>query len=137
MADFEKVGLLTFRDGRILMCRKDHFTSKLILPGGRIEADETLLECLQREIGEELGEVRPVNISPVGVYEDIAHADDPTVKKSLKLHLFQGDLVGEPTPMSEIAALVWFGPDSNTDDLTPIFINKILPDLRQRGLIGW
>ena len=34
MADYDKVGLLTVRDGRILLCRKRHSTSLLILPGG-------------------------------------------------------------------------------------------------------
>jgi len=33
MADYDKVGLLTVRNGRILLCRKKHTTSALILPG--------------------------------------------------------------------------------------------------------
>ena len=55
MADYDKVGLLVVRDGRILLCRKKHTTSLLILPGGCREAGESSAGCLLREIHEELG----------------------------------------------------------------------------------
>jgi len=137
MADFNKIGLLTLRDGRILMCRKNHFTSRLILPGGCVEKGESSLECLNRELTEELGEVTATAIQPIGIYEDLAHADDPGVRKTLRLELYGGTLTGEPQPHNEIVELVWFGPESDRDDLTPIFRNKILPDLIARGLLPW
>ena len=46
-ADFEKAGLLTVREGRVLLCRKKHTTSLLILPGGVKEAGETAEDCLR------------------------------------------------------------------------------------------
>ncbi len=138
MADFNKVGFLAFDDAqRILMCRKDHFTSRLILPGGRIEGDETDDECLRRELAEELGEVTPLEVSFVGVYRDMAHSDDPSVKKTLELRLYRGILRGKPSPRSEITELVWFGKDSDPGELTPIFSNHILPDLQRRGIVAW
>ena len=56
MADYDKVGLLAVRDGRILLCRKKHTTSALILPGGCREPGESSLDCLTRELREELDE---------------------------------------------------------------------------------
>jgi ADP-ribose pyrophosphatase YjhB (NUDIX family) len=53
--DFDKVGLLAVRDGKILLCRKKHTTSLLILPGGCREAGESATDCLSRELREELG----------------------------------------------------------------------------------
>lgn len=135
MADFHKVGLLTFRGDRFLLCRKNHFTSRLILPGGRVEPGETELQCLERELREELGEVTVSSPELIGRYEDIAHSDDPSIVKTLSLTLYGGDLEGEPAPHAEIVELVWFGRDSNHEELTPIFTNKILPDLTARGLL--
>lgn len=137
MADFNKIGLLVICEGRILMCRKDHFTSKLILPGGRIEPGESAQQCLVRELREELGEVTPAEVEFVGSYADIAASDDPSIIKTLEIQLYRGRLVGTPVPSAEIVELVWFGPDSDKEELSPIMVNKILPDLRHRGLINW
>ena len=137
MADFNKVGVLILRGNRLLLCRKNRDTSKLILPGGRIEAGESDLECLARELREELGEVALRNVEYVGTYEDRAALDDPAVLKTLRIALYRGDLVGEPTPASEITGLVWFGPESDVAELTPIFVNRILPDLLTRGILPW
>ncbi len=137
MADIEKVGMLISRDNRILLCRKNRATSKLILPGGRIEPGERPLECLRREIEEELGAVTVTELFPIGTYEDIAHFDDPAVQKTLRIQLYGGDLIGDPVPSNEIVELIWFGPTSDLSTLTPIFTRKILPDLMTRGILNW
>lgn len=137
MADYNKIGLITLRDGRLLLCRKKHTTSLLILPGGVMEPGETPMECLAREIREELGEVTLEKPEFLGVYEDRAHSDDPSVKKTLRMELYSGRLVGEPVASSEIKELVWFGSDSDPGQLTPILIHKILPDLVRRRLLPW
>lgn len=137
MADINKVGALILRDDRILLCRKDRDTSKLILPGGRVEPGESDAECLSRELREELGDVALDRPEYLGTYEDRAALDDPTAVKTLRLTLYRGDLRGTPTPSSEISELVWFGPHSDRTQLTPVFINWILPDLLARGILLW
>jgi len=137
VADFNKVGVLIMRGDRLLLCRKNRDTSKLILPGGRIEAGESDLDCLTRELREELGEVVLRNVEYVGTYEDRAAFDDPAVVKTLRIALYRGDMVGAPTPASEITEIIWFGPDSDVAELTPIFLNRILPDLLSRGILSW
>jgi ADP-ribose pyrophosphatase YjhB (NUDIX family) len=137
MADFNKVGLVVLQGDRILLCRKDRDTSKLILPGGRREAGESDLDCLTREIAEELGDVVLTHVEYIGTYEDRAALDDPTVVKTLRMALYRGELTGTPTPSSEITKLVWFGPDSDRQQLTPIFLNRVLPDLIARKILPW
>ena len=138
MADFYKVGLLVIKDNKFLMCRKNHFTSRLILPGGRVEEGESLMECLQREVREELGEnVFVKGVEKIGVYSDFAHSDDPLVIKTLELELFKGELLGEPKPCSEIVEIKWVGKDTDPSELTPILVKKILPDLLKRKIISW
>src|ERR1700675_4425612 len=72
MPDYHKAGLLHFKEGRVLLCRKKYTTSLLILPGGTMEPGETAEECLRRECREELGEVEVSNLSYVGEYESPA-----------------------------------------------------------------
>jgi 8-oxo-dGTP diphosphatase len=134
MADYNKVGLLTMRDDRILLCRKQAGTSRLILPGGCFEPGETDEECLRRELVEELGPVEVANLEYVGTYQDQAAGAD---NKTVRIELYRGDLVGEPVANSEIAALVWFGSEDDRAQLSPSIRNKIFPDLIRRGLLNW
>jgi len=69
MADIDKIGALILRGDRILLCRKNRDTSRLILPGGRIERGESDLECLAREIREELAADTLEEIEYLGKYE--------------------------------------------------------------------
>jgi len=132
MADYHKAGLLHVQDGRVLLCRKKHTTSLLILPGGTLEHGETAEECLRRECREELGEVEVSNLRYLGDYESPAAAQDA---KTVKIELYAGELEGTPAAHSEIQDLVWFGPRDDAALLAPSLRNVIFPDLRQRGFL--
>lgn len=138
MADYHKVGLLALRDGKILLCRKRHSTSKLILPGGKFESGETPEQCLARELREELGDAVAVeDLEYVGDYADRAATDDPAVHKTVEIRLYRGQLLGTLRASAEIRELVWFGEDDDPAELAPSLVNKILPDLLRRGLLPW
>ncbi len=130
-ADFVKSGLLTVRDGRVLLCRKKHTTSLLILPGGVREANETPEQCLRREVEEELAGVTLGPTEWLGVYVSPAAVEGKTVQ----VDLFAGVLEGEPHAASEIKELIWFGPGDDPALLAPSLRDVIFPDLRRRGLI--
>lgn len=132
MADFHKVGLLHLKNGRVLLCRKKHTTSLLILPGGTLERGETAEECLRRECREELGEVEVTNLHYLGDYESPAAGQDG---KTVKIELYAGDLAGTPEAHSEIKELLWFGPGDDAAMLAPSLRDAIFPDLRRRGLM--
>lgn len=132
--DYDKVGLLAIRDGRILLCRKRHTTALLILPGGCYEDGESAAECLDRELREELGDVRVEGVEYVGTYTDRAAGSGAKV---VRIELHSGELIGEPAPHSEIKELVWFGEADDRAQLAPSLANKILPDLITRGILPW
>lgn len=135
--DFYKVGLLAMRDGKILLCRKKHTTSLLILPGGCREPGESAIDCLSRELREELGDVVVSALEPVGVYTDRAAGQESAPPKTVRIELYRGELIGELVARSEIAELVWFGQQDDRLQLAPSIANKILPDLLARGILLW
>jgi 8-oxo-dGTP diphosphatase len=137
MADFEKIGALILRDGRVLLCRKRRDTSRLILPGGRIEPGESDVACLARELREELGDVTLARAERIGAYQDRAALDDPSAVKTVRITLYRCEIAGEPAPAAEIGELIWFGPDADPALLSPILVNRIFPDLLARGLLPW
>jgi 8-oxo-dGTP diphosphatase len=128
----DKVGLLTIRDGRVLLCRKKRGTSLLILPGGKREAGESSLECLARELREELGDVTAVSPELVGVYTHEAAGES---LKIVRIELYRAELSGEARAESEIGELVWFGAADDWARLAPSLTEKIFPDLIARGIL--
>jgi 8-oxo-dGTP pyrophosphatase MutT (NUDIX family) len=136
MADYRKVGLAVIRDGRILLCRKKNGLPHLILPGGKPHPGESPLECLQREIQEELGPVTPANVTYFGTYTSpaaVALGEPPAV---VEVEVYSGDIGGDPFASGEIAELVWFDPSGDPAQLAPSLANLILPDLNERGLLS-
>jgi len=135
--DYDKIGLLAIRDDRILLCRKKHTTALLILPGGCLEPGESAAECLDRELHEELGDVRVESVEYVGTYTDRAAGSGDGPPKTVRIELYRGELIGVPAPDSEIKELVWFGEEDDRAQLSPSLVNKILPDLMTRGILAW
>jgi 8-oxo-dGTP diphosphatase len=128
----DKVGLLTIRDGKVLLCRKKRGTSLLILPGGKRETGESSLECLARELGEELGDVTAVSPELIGVY---THAAAGAVEKIVQIELYRAQLSGDARAQSEIGELVWFGAQDDWATLAPSLAEVVFPDLIRRGIL--
>jgi 8-oxo-dGTP diphosphatase len=125
-----KIAPAIIEDKRLLLCRKRGL-NELILPGGKIEADETPEACLQRECQEELGPVSLHDISFLATYEAPA-AGKPA--RLLRIDLYTARLEGTPLPHSEIEEILWYRLGT-PHLLSPILETEILPDLIRRGLL--
>jgi ADP-ribose pyrophosphatase YjhB (NUDIX family) len=86
--------LLRWRD-RILLCRHEKADKEYwLLPGGGVEAGETLIQALHRELHEEVGiEDEPPFEGPIAVADSIAPRG--TLRQKHVVHIvFAGDLSG-------------------------------------------
>ncbi len=95
------------------------------------------MDCLVRELREELGEVSIEAAEVVGVYTDRAAGRESEPPKTVRIELYRAELIGEPAAHSEIAELVWFGERDDRRQLAPSIARKILPDLLARGILPW
>lgn len=137
MAYYNKIGLLVLNDDqtKFLVCEKapENVTSDYIMPGGQFQ-EKSVEECLKNEIKEELNcEVDFSTLEYIGEYADVA-AGRPDREVSIKL--YQGNLIGEPTPSTEIKHIHWIGKqDQQNNRVSPIIRNKIIPDLVARQIL--
>jgi 8-oxo-dGTP diphosphatase len=94
--------------GETLLVRK-RGTAAFMLPGGKLDAQETTLDGLEREVREELGcELDRATCRALGLFRAPA-ANEPGF--TVEAELFAASLIGEPRPSGEIEAIVWIDPD--------------------------
>ena len=83
------------RNGRFLLTRRlrgTHLEGAWEFPGGKCEAGETHAACLEREILEELD-------AAVRVGQEVFAVTHPYPERTVELHFFECELLGEPRPM--------------------------------------
>lgn len=100
--------------------------------GGKIEPGETELDCLHREVQEEIG-CRVKNAKHFATFEGPNH--DHT--KTLRMTCYLCDLEGEPrvNPEDSIDHFTWISKDYKDKDIAHMLRASILPELIKRGLL--
>ena len=98
------------------------------LPGGKPEAGEAPLDCLRREVLEELG----VEIDAAEPFTEV-HAPAALEGVEMWMSVFLARLAGEPAPAAEIASLRWW-PEASVR-LAPAVRDHVIPRLRDAGHI--
>ncbi|MBM4138753.1 MAG: (deoxy)nucleoside triphosphate pyrophosphohydrolase [Nitrospira sp.] len=118
---------LIWQDGRYLITRRKpgvHLAGFWEFPGGKRETDESLVECLQRELFEELG----VRVDLPIPYRIVRH-DYP--EKTVELHFFRCAIEeGEPVPV-ECAEIRWVLPGELTQFTFPPADHVIIEALQR------
>ncbi len=127
-----KVGLANFKDGKMLMARsigKDVF----YCAGGKFEKGESDIDCLKREIKEELGvELDEKSIKFLKQFEDVAHGKPDT---RVNIKMYEAELLSEPKPNQEIEEIRYLDSTADPKILAPIDI-QIFAWLKEQKLIN-
>ena len=98
------------------------------LPGGKPEAGEAPLDCLRREVLEELG----VKIDAAEPFTEV-HAPAALEGVEMWMSVFLTRLGGDPVPAAEITAVRWW-PEASVR-LAPAVRDHVIPRLRDAGHI--
>lgn len=128
-----KVALAVFKNKKILQVRTKKQPEIFYTLGGKIEGAESDIDCIKREVREELGcDVDEKSLRYLNTFEDIAHGK----RGMLNLKMYAGELKGEPKPSSEIVDIGWFDTNSPKIHLSEIAQRKIFPWLKAHKYIN-
>jgi 8-oxo-dGTP diphosphatase len=107
------VGVVVFRDDRVLLVRRGRAPSRGLwaVPGGAVEAGETLAEAAEREVGEETGVV--VNArGPVHAFDAISRRAEGAIEHHyVVIDLIADYVSGEPKAGDDAEDAAWVAID--------------------------
>ena len=125
-----KIGLLCIQNKKLLVVFKPKI-GLYITPGGKIEPQETDMECLEREVQEEIS-CSVENLVYFGTF------NGTTPEGYLHQKCYFGNLVGKIAlnPSDTINGYSWIDRNSAGNiPLGPMLKDQIIPELMKRGLM--
>jgi hypothetical protein len=137
MAFFNKIGLLILNEDqtKFLVCEKapNDVTADYIMPGGQFN-ERSEEECLKVEIKEELN--CDIDLDSLKFIAEYIGPAAGMLDKDVSIRLWQGKIIGEPKPSTEIKFIHWIGKDDMSNlRVSPIVRDRIILDLIKRNIL--
>ncbi|MDD5415849.1 MAG: NUDIX domain-containing protein [Candidatus Daviesbacteria bacterium] len=134
MGIIKKVALAAFKDKKLLQVRTHKESHVFFTLGGKPEKGECEIECLKREVKEEIGcGLDESSIKFLTEFEDVAHGKDGVF---VNIKMYEGNLIGSPKPSSEVVEIGYFDTRSDKKNLSTIAQRTIFPWLKAHGYIN-
>jgi 8-oxo-dGTP diphosphatase len=121
------IAAAVFSSRGLLLVSKRAAPDVFYLPGGKPEPGEAPLDCLRRELSEELG----VGVASAEPFTEV-RAPAALEGVDMWMSVFLCRLRGAPAPAAEIAALRWW-PAEPAPRLAPAISDCVIPRLRLAG----
>ncbi len=132
--DIHKAGAIIVRDRKLLLTRakgKEFF----IAPGGKLEKNETPIQCLKRELMEEIDiSFEDSDIEEFGTFYAPAVYDKT---KNLRMDVFLvKNWQGEIEPSNEVEEIIWINSKISPNiKIGSIFEHEVVPRLKSLDMI--
>lgn len=129
VAELRVIAAAVLHERQLMLVSKHAAPDVHYLPGGKPEVGEAPLDCLHREVLEELG-CRVIEPRP------FAEVRAPAALERVEMHMsvYLARLDGTPAPAAEIASLIWWPRESVT--LAPAVRDHVIPRLQRHRLLG-
>jgi 8-oxo-dGTP diphosphatase len=126
--DLRVVAAAVLSDRGLLLVSKRASPAVHYLPGGKPEAGEAPLDCLAREVREELNcqVLEPRLFAEVRARAALEDLD-------MHMTVYLARLDGTPAAAREIASVVWW--PTTEVALAPAVSTQVIPELRRHGLL--
>lgn len=127
-----RIAALIIQDGKLLMQIGKGY-SELWTPGGKVDGAETDLECLARELKEELG----VELVEAVFFKEYFNTSFyyPEHKSTERSYITK--IKGEIKPDAEIESIVWFSKEDFENKKYPMITHtqeELIPDMIKEGI---
>jgi 8-oxo-dGTP diphosphatase len=127
-----KVALAHIKDRKLIMVRSAKNDEVFYTLGGKIERNESEIECLHREVKEEIDvEIADNSLTFLREFEGDAHGKE---NAKVNIKLYYGEIVGEPKASNEIAEVQYFDTGTDRKHLGMVSI-EILNWLQAQGYV--
>lgn len=129
----KKVALAIFKNKKIMLVRSSKKTAVFYTLGGTLKEGEGDIECLKREVFEEVGcIIDGDSLKFLHEFLGPAHGHKNTL---LNIKLYGGKLIGNPKVSSEVFEIGYFDTKSPKKHISEIAQTQIFPWLKEHGYI--
>ncbi|VVB74308.1 NUDIX domain protein [uncultured archaeon] len=133
MKEVTRIAAIIIQNKSLLLVKGADKYKEYWTPGGKVKEGESDLDCLQRELSEEIN-VKVVSSKFFGEYVSPSAYDAGVIYRS---RAYLAEIEGKIVPGNEIKGFVWMSRkefDSNKYPLIPATRDRLVPDLIKKGL---